>query len=107
MRHTTLDIEAELENADRFRLAGKEGRARVCARRAAGAAAREFLTRHSVHLPDASAYAALQALVDFPGLSPDLQEAAIHLTARLTEAFTLPMDADLISEARKLIGGLK
>jgi hypothetical protein len=106
MPQSTLDIEAELEKAERARLAGNEGRARVCARRAAGSAARDFLIRHGVRLRNSSAYAALQALVEFPALAPDLQIAALHLTTRLTETFTLPLDADLISDAHKLIGGL-
>lgn len=103
---TELDIQAELEKAERARLDGNAGRARVCARRAAGTAARRFLTRHGIPLRNASAYTALQALVQFPGLAPDLRIAAVHLTLRLAEDFTLPVEADLISDARKLIGGL-
>jgi hypothetical protein len=38
-------IEKEFELAERARANGNEGRARVCARRAAGIAAREYLTR--------------------------------------------------------------
>ena len=34
-------------------------------------------------------------------------ETALHLTTRLTESFTLPMDIDLIADAHKLIGGLE
>jgi hypothetical protein len=102
-----LDIEAELEQAERARLNGNEGRARVCARRAAGAAARLFLTRHGIRPRDSSAYTALQALVEFPGLAPDLRLAASHLITRVTEEFKLPMDADLISDARKLTGELE
>lgn len=101
-----MDIEAELAMAEAARLAGNEGRARVCARRAAGAAARDFLTRHRVRLKDPSAYASLQTLADYPGLAPDLRIAALHLTARLTQTFTLPVQADLIADARRLIGGL-
>jgi hypothetical protein len=100
------DIATESENAERARRAGNEGRARVCARRAAGVAAQDFLTRHGVQGRNSSAYAALLTLGAFPGLAPDLQSAAVHLTTRLTEKFTLPIDADLIAEARKLIGGL-
>ena len=44
--------------------------------------------------------------LSLPGLAPHLRMAASHLTTRLTETFTLPVDADLISDARKLIGGL-
>jgi hypothetical protein len=99
-------IEAELDNAERARLAGNEGRARVCARRAAGIVARDFLCRHKVRMGSTSAYAALQTLAEFPGLAQELQVAALHLTTPVNKAFTLPMEADLIGDARKLIGGL-
>jgi len=106
MSQPNQEIETELQNAERARLAGNEGRARVCARRAAGIAARGFLARHALRLRDKSAYTTLQALAEFPGLAPDLQIAALHLVTRVTEEFTLPMDADLIADARTLIGGL-
>jgi hypothetical protein len=102
-----LVIETELENAERARLAGKEGRARVCARRAAGLAARNYLERHGVQLHDRGAYAALQILAEYPGISADLRLICQHLTTRVTESFTLPLDVDLIIEARTLIGGLE
>jgi hypothetical protein len=95
MRQPNLEIEAELQNAEHARLAGNEDRARVCARRAAGIAARDFLTRHALTLRDRSAY-----------LAPDLRIAVLHLVTRVTEEFTLPVDADLIADARTLIGGL-
>lgn len=107
MTPTVMDIESELEQAERARLAGNEGRARVCARRAAGIAARGFLSQHGIRLKDASAYTALQALAEFPGLAPHLRMAALHLIARLTETFILPMNADLIADARQLIGELE
>ncbi|MGA2489539.1 MAG: hypothetical protein ABSF99_05045 [Anaerolineales bacterium] len=107
MTPTSLDIVAELEQAERARQAGNEGRARVCARRAAGIAARDFLSRQGIQLGSMSAYSALQMLATFPSLAPNLRMAALHLTTRLTESFTLPVDADLIADARKLIGGLE
>lgn len=106
MANATLDIETELQNAERARLAGNEGRARVCARRAAGLAARVFLVRHAQGLHDRSAYSALQTLAEYPGLAPDLRVATLHLVTLVTEKFTLPADVDLIADARKLIGGL-
>jgi hypothetical protein len=106
MIQSNLDIKTELENAERARRAGNEGRARVCARRAAGIAARNFLARHALRLPDSSAYTALQALAEFPGLDSELRIAALHLVTRVTGEFTLPVDADLIADARLLIGGL-
>ncbi len=102
----THEIHAELERAEAARAAGNEGQARVCARRAAGMAARIFLTRREVRLRSASTYDALRALEQFPGLAPDLKQAALHLTMRVTGEFALPVKADLIAEARKLIGGL-
>jgi mycoredoxin len=103
-----MDIKWQIEliNARRARQEGNEGKARVCARRAAGAVAYDFLTRRGVPVWTASAYEALQALARLPGLDPDLQSAAAHLTLRLTEAFTLPVDVDLIAEAEFLINRL-
>lgn len=95
-------IRYELEQARAARLAGNEGRARVCARRAAGIAARDFLARNRVPLRSHSALDALHALAQFPDLPPDLLTAAIHLTVRVTEEFTLPGNADLIADARFL-----
>ncbi len=92
----------ELQAAEDARLAGNEGRARVCARRAAGMAARVFLSRRGVRMHSESAYDLLKQLAQIPGLSPDLRQAAVHLTLRVTESFTLPVDVDLIAEARKL-----
>jgi hypothetical protein len=99
-------IEAELANAERARLNANEGRARVCARRAAGLAARDFLRRQGIPARNSSAYETLKMLVIYPGLAPELRSAAEHLTTRVNEEFTLPVDIDLIAEARNLIGGL-
>ena len=109
------EIYTELERAKAARAAGNEGQARVCARRAAGLAARSFLTRHEVRrfeppqggIRSAGVYEALQTLAMFPGLAPDLKQAAVHLTKRVSREFHLPPGIDLIDEAHKLIGGLK
>jgi len=81
---------------------GNEGQARVCARRAAGIAAREYLTHKGTRSGSTSAYDLLNILKDDPHLSPDLKLIADHLTLRVTEGFKLPVDADLVAEARKL-----
>jgi len=96
----------ELDKAQAARSAGKEGMARACARRAAGMAARDFLTHHGVRPRRDSAYDSLQKLTAFPGLPSDLKQAAEYLTLRVNTEFGLPDNIDLISEARKLIGGL-
>ena len=111
----TAEIYAELERADAARAAGNEGRARVCARRAAGMAARDFLTQAEVRpfytaqdeTRTNSAYEALQTLAALPRLAPEMKQAAVHLTMRVNGKFHLPPGIDLIDEAHKLIGGLK
>jgi HEPN domain-containing protein len=99
-------IGKEFELAERARSNGNEGRARVCARRAAGIAAREYLTRKGERPRSTSAYDVLNLLKDDPHLPPDLKLIADHLTLRVTEEFKLPVEADLIAEARKLCSEL-
>lgn len=94
------EIEAEFEKAEQARALKNEGQARVCARRAAGIAIREYLTRQGVRPPSVSAYDLLNLLKDDPRLSPDLRRIADHLTLRVTDEFKLPVDADLVAEAR-------
>ena len=94
-------IEAEFEKAGQARSRGNEGQARVCARRAAGIAIREYLTRQGIRPPSVSAYDLLNLLKEDSHLSPDLKMIAYHLTLRVTEEFKLPVNVDLVAEARK------
>jgi len=94
------EINAEFERAVQARGRGNEGQARVCARRAAGIAAREYLTRQGIRPPSVSAYDLLNMLKSDARLSPDLRSIADHLTLRVNEEFKLPVNADLIAEAR-------
>lgn len=48
----------------------------------------------------------LNLLKEDPLLSPDLKLIADHLTLRVTEDFKLPINADLIAEARTLCAEL-
>jgi hypothetical protein len=95
------DIEAEFETAQAARARGNEGQARVCARRAAGIAIREFMTRRGTRPPSTSAYDLLNLVKNDPALSPHLKSIAEHLTLRVTEEFKLPVDADLVAEAKE------
>jgi|SRR5688500_9483442 HEPN domain-containing protein len=95
-------VESEFEKAEQARARGNEGQARVCARRAAGIAIREYLTRQGVRPPSVSAYDLLNFLKEDPHLSDDLRLIADHLTLRVNEEFKLPVEADLIAEARTL-----
>jgi len=95
-------INAEFERAEQARARNNEGQARVCARRAAGIAIREYLTRKGIRPPSTSAVDLLNLLKDDPLLSPELELIVDHLTLRVTEEFKLPVDADLVAEARVL-----
>lgn len=97
-----MELEAEFLRAERARERGNEGQARVCARRAAGIAIREYLARRGTRLPHLGAYDLLNLLKNDPALSPDLAPLVDHLTLRVTEEFKLLVDADLVAEARLL-----
>ena len=97
-----LNIQAEFDRAEQARTKNNEGQARVCARRAAGIAIRDYLTRRGTHIPSTSSYDLLNLLKDDPLLPSDLKLIADHLTLRVTEEFKLPVDADLVAEARVL-----
>lgn len=99
-------INKEFKLAGQARTKGNEGQARVCARRAAGIAIRDYLTRMGIHPGNASAYDLLNLIKNDPLLSPDLKLIADHLTLRVTEEFKLPVDADLVAEAQTLCNEL-
>jgi hypothetical protein len=95
-------LKVEFNLAASARAGGNEGRARVCARRAAGVAIREYLTRRGISAPSTSAYDLLNRLTESPEITPDLRQICIHLTLRVTDEFKLPVDVDLINESRQL-----
>ena len=94
-------IESEFDKAMQARERGNEGQARVCARRAAGIAVREYLTRKGIRPLSISAYDLLNLIHEDTALSPDLRRIAGHLTVRVTEEFKLPVDVDLVAEAKE------
>jgi HEPN domain-containing protein len=100
------EIEAEFARAETARLRGNEGQARVCARRAAGIAIREYLARRGTPVQTPSAYDLLNMLKGDDRVPADLQPLLDHLTLRVNEEFKLPVEADLIQDARRLTAGL-
>ncbi len=106
MKNWQSEIQAEFEKAAQARERGNEGQARVCARRAAGVAIREYLSRGGIRPPSASAYDLLNLIKEDTLLPPDLKLLADHLTVRVTEEFKLPIDVDLVEEARQFCDGL-
>ncbi|MBI2331977.1 MAG: hypothetical protein HYU84_07450 [Chloroflexi bacterium] len=102
MNAIELEIQREFEAAQHARANGNEGQARVCARRAAGIAIRDYLTRKGMRLPSRSAHDLLNFIKEETPLPPDLKRVANHLTLRVTEEFNLPIDVDLVAEAKSL-----
>lgn len=102
MTRMNSQIEAEFDRAAQARAKNNEGQARVCARRAAGIAIRDYLTRRGTHIPSSSAYDLLNLIKEDTLLPPDMKLVADHLTLRVTEEFKLPVDADLVADARLL-----
>ena len=102
MNDLKTQLSKEFEKAQQARINKNEGQARVCARRAAGIAIREYLTRNGTRIPSMSAYDLLNLLKEDALLPPDLKLITDHLTVRVTEDFELPVQADLIAEARVL-----
>ena len=92
----------EFQMAEAARARGNEGQARVCARRAAGVAIREYMTRHGIQVVSPSAVELLKTLVDLPDVSAVARSSAAYLTLRVDEGFKLPPGVDLIREAHLL-----
>ena len=106
MNDWNLQLKQEFEKARQARVNKKEGQARVCARRAAGIAIREYLSRKEIKPPSMSAYDLLNLLKEDPLVPAEMQVIVEHLTVRVTEDFALPFDADLIAESRVLCNWL-
>jgi HEPN domain-containing protein len=99
MKLWSNDVRRELELARQARSEGNEGRARVCARRAGGIAAREYLKLLGDPAPAASAYDLLNRLSNLADVPQRARQSAVFLTMRVDEEFKLPEEVDLIAEA--------
>jgi len=95
-------IQDELHQAEIARAASNEGKARVCARRAAGLIIGEFFRRRGGLQPGTSAYERLKFLRQQPEISQEIRQVAAHFLVRITPNHELPVEADLIAEARLL-----
>jgi hypothetical protein len=100
---TLTQIEHELEQAEAARQAGFEGRARVSARRAAGAAIRAHLIARQVLPGPASAMDLLRIMSEQSDTSVEVRRVIAHLSTRVNEDFQLPEPVDLIAETRWLV----
>lgn len=107
-------IETELSRGEAAHRDGFEGRARVCARRAAGAAIHEFLELRSLELAGPSAVdllAYLPGLIEREGIleedGAEIKQVVSYLLMRVDESFSLPILVDLLTETRWLIATLE
>ena len=105
-RKHLAQIEAELIHAKQAREEGNEGKARVCARRAAGIAAGEFLRENGFPDPGLSAYQRIKYLCEIPQMPSEISRIAKHFLVRVTPDHNLPIDTDLVADARWLVDKL-
>jgi hypothetical protein len=103
---STLDsIRKELDAAFQAKNAGNEGKMRVCARRAAGFAARNFLQNQGITIINANAIHCLEQLK-----STKIPLTCIlrvdKLIQRVDTNFMLPAEIDLYTEASALVNEL-
>ncbi len=96
-------INAELELARQSQKEGNEGKARVCARRAAGWAVGWYAHANSLAEPHSNALQHLGWLTEYPGIGEEIREAASRLITKLAPDGSLPFDHDPIDDAQKII----
>jgi len=100
---TQTALDQELFCSENARLTGNEGKARVCARRAAGIAVRALFNASGETVKDPSAYAVLNHLCQLETTPRHIKETASRMLTRVAPDYTLPIQTDLIADARVLI----
>ena len=95
-------IRRELEDADRARIDGNEGRARVCARRAAGWAVSITRSLAEESEIESNAYDMLQWLAQQSDTPDAVRSAATRLTTHVSHNHTLPFPEDPLEDARMI-----
>jgi hypothetical protein len=96
-------IREELEQAHHERARGNEGRARVCARRAAGWAIAAYRQHEEGVKPPVNALHLLRWLQGQQNMDEEMRLAAARLTIRVTQQHTLPHDEDPLQDAEVII----
>lgn len=96
-------IEAELQAAEMAQEAANDGRARVCARRAAGLAIRAWYQQQEGPAWSGDAMKQLVRLRADAAVPPKVRQAAVRLTTKVDFDHTLPFDDDPVEDARSII----
>lgn len=100
--HWYRNYTAELEQAVAARQAGNEGMARVCARRAVGWLLVKYFYMHGIQYSNPSAFDRINYFIQLDNIPSEARETAKLFILRITPEHQLPVDADLIEEARNL-----
>jgi hypothetical protein len=103
---TRRRIEKELALAQQARTEGLEGKARVCARRAVGAALRDYFSQRQPKVVNSAVVDLIQAFGEQPNLAQNLREICLHLLTRVDVDYNLPTSIDLLSDAKTLIDAI-
>lgn len=93
----------ELERARQARLDGREGRARVCARRAAGWAASIYYERRTGLRAPRSALSILKWLQGDESIADEICSAAMRLTTHVSASHEFPFDCDPLEDAQRIV----
>lgn len=101
--HEVARIVNELAAAQAARDEDNEGKARVCARRAAGWAITEYRRRLAFDVQGVTAYSHLQWAAQHPQLDVRIKAAAEALIERIDYDHALASGADALLEARVII----
>jgi hypothetical protein len=98
------DIQLELDRAAQAKAEQNDGKVRVCCRRAAGAAIRQWLSKQETPpVWGRSAVVQLRMLTNVESLPSEVQHAAARLTTIIAKDHTLPFDNDPIEDAEIII----
>ena len=104
---TLQAIAKELSQLTQARAAGNEGKARVCARRAAGIAARAYCDILGIPYENPSALSVLKLIQELEILPESTRLYVQHLVAQVDVEHNLPEHIDLEAEAKALVADLQ
>lgn len=96
-------IKKELASAQNALSVGNDGKARVCARRAAGQAITWYLTKFPEKKFGNDAVTQLRFLMNETSFPQEVRDAAVRLTTKISERFTYPFSTDPIEDAHVII----
>jgi hypothetical protein len=96
-------VEREMALAYRARRDGNEGRARVCARRAAGWAASSYFERVTGMQAPRSALSILTWLRDDESIAGEIRSGAKRLTTHVSPSHIFPFDEDPLEDAQRIV----